>query len=99
MKTPTTPEMMADLQFANDTKLVRILKIFVEGNSLNPIEAAGVGDSCLNTTISTLVNRYSLAFYRQEENIINRFDGTTTVFRYKLAADSYEVAFQLLDTK
>lgn len=99
MKMPATLGRMAGPQLANDTKLGRILHIFLKGDSLNRFDAAAVGDSCLNSTISTFVHRYGLLFDRRRETVSNRFGGTTIVTRYNLAPDSYFEAIQLLAAK
>ena len=64
------------------TKYSNIIDVFMTGNSLNRFEAEELGDHCLHSTVSTLVNTLGLEIHRKWEAVSNRFGGTTRVKRY-----------------
>jgi len=73
-------------------KTARILKVMVDGGSLNRFEAEQIGDHCLNSTISTLSNSYELTFIRSWERVPNRWGSKTSVIRYSLRRSEVEKA-------
>lgn len=90
MKKATHSEEQSRLRKAHYTKkplnkTARILKVMLDGGSLNRFDAEPVGDHCLNSTISTLKNRYGLVFNRSWERVPNRWGSTTPVVRYSLS--------------
>ena len=84
MKMPATPEGMTGRHSRNNTKLSRILGLFVAGRTLNRFEAEPLGDHCLNSTVSTLANSHGLTFTRMPEKVPNRFGSKTHCMRYSL---------------
>ena len=64
------------------TKKFNIIQYFLKGLSLNRFEAEKLGDHCLHSTVSTLVNTLGLEIHRKWEVVLNRFGGTTRVKRY-----------------
>ncbi|SEJ34101.1 hypothetical protein SAMN05216201_107108 [Pseudomonas linyingensis] len=66
------------------TKIATILRLLLDGHSINRFEVEHVGDHCLHSTISTLANDYGLTFARVWEQVPNRFGGKTRVIRYSL---------------
>jgi len=99
MKKPTAPEGTAGrLDTGHDTKQRRILHIFAHGHSLNRFEAAAIGDTCLNSTVSSLTHRHGLPFNREWEVVRNRFGSATRVLRYRLTSDSMTKARGILKT-
>ena len=64
------------------TKKFNIIQHFLKGLSLNRFEAEELGDHCLHSTVSTLVNKLGLEIPRKWEVVPNRFGGTTRVKRY-----------------
>ncbi|KXJ42261.1 hypothetical protein [Marinobacter sp. Hex_13] len=78
------------------TKIARMLALMLAGARLNRFEAADLGDSCFNSTISTLYNDYGLDFDREWEEVDNSFGGTTPVKAYQLADASKERAARFL---
>lgn len=80
----------------SSSKIARILAHLVRGETLNRFEAEHLGDHCLNSTISTLANRFGLIVSRQQESIPSRWGKPCKVTRYKLAADQMETASQVL---
>ena len=64
------------------TKKFNIIQHFLKGFSLNRFEAEELGDHCLHSTVSTLVNKLGFEISRKWEAAPNRFDGTTRVKRY-----------------
>jgi hypothetical protein len=81
------------------TKKFSIIRHFLKGLSLNRFEAEGLGDHCLNSTISTLVNILSLEVPRKWEIVPNRFGGTTRVKRYWLNQSDIAIITNLLGEK
>jgi hypothetical protein len=65
----------------NYNKETMILTIMRAGQSLNTFEAQRLGDTCLNSTISTLRGKGYL-FHDEWEWVPNRFGGETRVKRY-----------------
>lgn len=66
------------------TKIATILRLMLDGHSINRFEVEHVGDHCLHSTISSLANDYGLIFTRTWEQVPNRFGGKTRVMRYSL---------------
>ena len=67
MKKATHSEEQSRLRKANHTtkplsKSARILKVMLDGGSLNRFDAEPVGDHCLNSTISTLKKSLWIVF-------------------------------------
>tara|TARA_B110000263_G_C15040557_1_gene388361 strand:- start:99 stop:416 length:318 start_codon:yes stop_codon:yes gene_type:complete len=81
------------------TKKFSIIRHFLKGLSLNRFEAEGLGDHCLNSTISTLVNILGLEVPRKWEIVPNRFGGTTRVKRYWLNQSDIAIITNLLGEK
>lgn len=78
------------------TKQAVILHYLTFNGSLNRFQAQDLGDTVLNTTISTLANTYGIIFERHPEKVPNRFGSKTCVTRYKVAAESIDKAIALL---
>ena len=78
------------------TKKATILQYLTLSGSLNRFEAQRLGDSTLNSTISTLVNDHGIVFDKRRELVPNRVGGLTRVVRYKVAAESIDNALALL---
>lgn len=78
------------------TKKARVLNHLTHYGSLNRFEAQHLGDTALNSTISTLSNMHDIVFDRRQEVVLNRFGGKTRVKRYKVADVSIEKAVALL---
>ncbi|MCG8523260.1 MAG: hypothetical protein MI744_13745 [Pseudomonadales bacterium] len=74
------------------TKNARILRVLLDGGSLNRFDAEPIGDHCLNSTISTLSNDYGLAFARLWERVPTRWGSETSVVRYSLPESELEKA-------
>lgn len=81
------------------TKIDRMLALLFSGARLNTFEAGRIGDSCLNSTISTLYRGYGLEFDREWEEVPNNFGGVTRVKVYRLADSSKERAARILKRK
>lgn len=105
MKKPTNTEALAGQHNPDSTtspkkkapaKAGRMLLIFFIGKSLNTFEAQDLGDTCLNTTVSTFRRKHGLIFDAILEAVPNRFGGKTWVKRYRLAKQSEKAAFTLL---
>ncbi len=63
----------------------------------NTFEASReLGDSCLNSSVSTYENQHGLKISREWETVRNRFGTNTRVMRYWLESDSIEKALQLV---
>lgn len=79
------------------SKIARILAHLLTGASLNRFEAEGLGDHCLNTTISTLgKNRHGLIIDRQYERVPNGYGDPCLVKRYSLPFSERENAYKVL---
>ena len=78
------------------TKTAVILKHLTLTGSLNRFEAQHLGDSALNSTISTLANTHGIIFDRQQEKVPNRFGSKSWVTRYKVSNCSEDKAIALL---
>ena len=78
------------------TKKATILQYLTHSGSLNRFEAQRLGDSTLNSTISTLVNDHGIVFDKRRELVPNRVGGLTSVIRYKVSAESIDKAVALL---
>ncbi len=72
------------------TKKFNIIQHFLKGLSLNRFEAEALGDHCLHSTVSTLVNTLGLEIPRKWETISNRFGGTTRIKRYWFSESDIE---------
>lgn len=79
------------------TKTAAILHYLTFTGSLNRFDAQRLYDSCLNSTISTLANDYSIVFDKEREEVPNRAGGLSRVIRYKVSIDSKEQALRLLN--
>lgn len=79
------------------TKIATILRLLLDGRSINRFEVEHVGDHCLHSTISTLANDYGLTFARVWEQVPNRFGGQTRVIRYSLPTFERFRAAQVLN--
>lgn len=77
-------------------KQARILLALYRGQRLHRFQAEVVGDHTLNSTISTLANRYGLLFERARMKVPTRFGRPVSVIEYGLAASSREAAERLL---
>jgi hypothetical protein len=70
---------------AKTTKLATILRLLVNGKSLNRFEAERHHDHCLHTTVSTLQNGQGITIDRMFESVpCNRGTAWTRVCRYWL---------------
>ena len=63
------------------SKIARILIYLLNGGSLHRFEAERLGEHCLNSTISTLANRYGLNFHRASESVQNKWGAPCYVTR------------------
>jgi len=81
------------------TKKFNIIQHFLEGLSLNRFEAEALGDHCLHSTVSTLVNKLGLEISRKWEAVPNRFGGTTRVKRYWFSESDIAAIRKLLGDK
>jgi hypothetical protein len=81
------------------TKKFNIIQHFLEGLSLNRFEAEALGDHCLHSTVSTLVNHLGLEISRKWEAVPNRFGGTTRVKRYWFSESDIAAIRKLLGDK
>ena len=72
---------------AKTTKLATILRLLVNGKSLNRFEAEHHHDHCLHTTVSTLQNGHGVTIERMFESVpCNRGTACTRVCRSWLDA-------------
>ncbi|WP_277053096.1 hypothetical protein [Zestomonas thermotolerans] len=78
------------------TKIATILRLMLDGHSINRFEVEHVGDHCLHSTISSLANDYGLIFTRTWEQVPNRFGGKTRVMRYSLPPSQHKRARAVL---
>lgn len=78
------------------TKKFNIIQHFLKGLSLNRFEAEALGDHCLHSTVSTLVNTLDLKIPRKWETVPNRFGGTTRVKRYWFSESDIAKMIKLL---
>ena len=78
----SSPKLSQRVHQKIGTKKFNIIQYFLKGLSLNRFEAEKLGDHCLHSTVSTLVNTLGLEIHRKWEVVINRFGGTTRVKRY-----------------
>ena len=69
------------------TKKFSIIRHFLKGLSLNRFEAEGLGDHCLNSTISALSSQHGLEFPRRWVKVPNRFGGETLCKEYTTSDD------------
>ena len=67
------------------SKIARVLAHLVYEGALNRFEAERIGDHCLNSTISTLANRYGVMFERTPEVVPNNWSEPCEVTRYRIA--------------
>jgi len=81
------------------TKKFNIIQHFLKGLSLNRFEAEVLGDHCLHSTVSTLVNNLGLEISRKWEAVPNRFGGTTRVKRYWFSESDIAAIRKLLGDK
>ncbi len=89
---------MADLQKKAHfiPKYIVSLTHFID-RSMNRLEALSLyGDTCLNTTVSSLVNDHGISFVKKMEPYINQAGGTVHFTRYRLADESKDRAYQLI---
>ena len=89
---------MAALQKKNHhvPKYIISLTHFVD-RSMNRLEALSLyGDTCLNTTVSALVNDHGISFNKKKEPHTNQAGGTVYFTRYRLADESKDRAYQLI---
>lgn len=78
------------------TKEERVLGAFLNGEKLHRFSAFRLRDTCLNSTVSDLVNRHGLAIDRQRI-ALDRQGDQVSVMLYWLAPGSAEDAERLLD--
>jgi len=78
------------------TKKFNIIQHFLKGLSLNRFEAEELGDHCLHSTVSTMVNKLGLEIPRKWEVVPNRFGGTTRVKRYWFSKSDIAIIRKLL---
>lgn len=65
--------------------------------SMNRLEALSLyGDTCLNTTVSALINDHGISFNKKKEPHTNQAGGTVYFTRYRLADESKARAYQLI---
>jgi hypothetical protein len=76
-------------------KYVTILKTLLDGATLNRFEAERLGDHTLNSTISTLHNRFGIYIHAEREQVPCRV-GLVSVNRYSLPTTEHEKARKLL---
>ena len=81
------------------TKKFNIIQHFLKGLSLNRFEAEVLGDHCLHSTVSTLVNNLGLEISRKWEAVPNRFGGTTRVKSYWFSESDIAAIRKLLGDK
>ncbi|UVJ44296.1 hypothetical protein NVV94_01385 [Pseudomonas sp. LS1212] len=74
------------------SKIARILACLLTGTSINRFEAEGLGDHCLNSTISELENRHGLIIDRHFERVPNRWGDPCQVKRYSLPSSESDKA-------
>tara|TARA_R110000822_G_scaffold66105_4_gene161555 strand:- start:13619 stop:13948 length:330 start_codon:yes stop_codon:yes gene_type:complete len=79
------------------SKIARILAHLLTGSSLNRFEAERLGDHCLNSTVSTLTNRYGLTFKRRPERVQNNWGTPCSVNRYSLPESEFDRARDLME--
>ena len=78
------PPQSARIQGANNKSVSKnntILNALVE-TPLTRFDAEGLGDHCLNSTISALSNQHGLEFPRRWVKVPNRFGGETLCKEY-----------------
>lgn len=80
------------------SKTICILSHLTSGASLNRFEAEGLGDHCLNSTISELANRHGVTFQRTPEKVPNRWGKPCRVTRYSVPATERDCANAILAT-
>lgn len=78
-----------------DNKITRVLSELAQGRALNRLEAIGLGDTTLNSTIAILRNRHGLTILDEWERYESK-NGTTKLKRYWIPADGMEKATVLL---
>lgn len=81
---------------ATPTKQARILRLFVDGNSLNRFEAERIGDHALPSTVSTLRHGYGLEIIGTPETVPTRFGKPSRCKRYHLPEAAHGAALALL---
>lgn len=78
------------------TKILRVLHGLVERNSLTRLDAWRLyGDACLNTTVSTIQQRFGITVARELIQVEGRF-GTARVARYWLSPSEKARARRIL---
>jgi len=82
---------------AKTTKQARILKAFFHGQSLNRFDAEPLGDHCLHSTVSDLINHHGIGIESHWERVPNNHSDTLTrVKRYWLPEPEKPKAERLL---
>lgn len=81
-KNPSDSEKLKRGYPRTGSKEFTIIQHFLLGNSLHRFEAEGLGDHCLNSTISIIARKYGLEIPRKWVKASTRFDGLTQVKRY-----------------
>ena len=79
----------------SETKLVRVLFALIY-SSLNRFEAERMGDHSLNSTVSTLFNRYGVEISRKREKVPTRFGKAASVVRYWIPPEARMRALKTL---
>jgi hypothetical protein len=67
--TTTTNTKQCDSKALKSTKLATILRLLVNGQSLNRFDAEHHHDHCLNSTISALQNGHGITIERERESV------------------------------
>ena len=78
-------------------KFILPLPAMLNGKSFNQLEALReFNDTCFNSTISVLANKFGLKFIRTRERHHHRGGGISHFVRYRLSPESQEAAAALL---
>jgi hypothetical protein len=78
------------------TKIERVLQAFANGKSLHRFEAFHLRDTCLHSTVSTLQQKYGMAFTKRRI-IVTRQNDDVSVMEYLLCPSSYDAAIRVLE--
>ena len=95
------PPQSARTQGANNKSVSKnntILNALVE-TPLTRFDAEGLGDHCLNSTISALSNQHGLEFPRRWVKVPNRFGGETPCKEYSTSDEDKLKISEILGAK
>lgn len=96
-RTNDTSNSPAELLEKAPSKIARVLAYLRHVGTLNRFEAARlVGDTCLNSTIPVLENRYGVPFEHLPEKSPNNWGEPCDCTRYRLPASAYDRADKAL---